>query len=261
MRSTEKGRSALRRDPVQRPRAKAQWPAENSQDEKRRTSTLRKSLLLQYAPMTEVQRIAFELVLHCWRRCYFLMRREAGLIRPLSKPETGDGTTSASTPEMSSLCGPNRQALRRAIKLLSLCKESIEANGRISEELTEELRKRLGEDFVALLTQWTPPNREAALLAHHLVEHRRTFGGSLPHFGKGECQAVLDPTQCQQMQGKLLEVTARHLEDVVYIFDVKAGAMANGLNSRPTVAGSFREAMQDLQRSVAWFRWLKRIGL
>jgi hypothetical protein len=230
-----------------------------SQQEKREVNALRERLFNELSPTTVLQQIAFDIVDHCQWRCREMMRSRTARSLSEQTKEERDGSTSDANPSMTRWYGADRQALRDGIRFLSQCKECFGANSKIPDQYRERLARYFGKDFLAALTQWTPPNRDAALLVHHLVEHSKTFGTPLPDLRKGECQAVLDPTQSQQMVTKLFDERIQHLRDLMQIFDLKVSAQGNSSNGR--VDDSFTAAMRDLQQAVGWFRWLKRRGL
>lgn len=220
-----------------------------------------KSLLLQLSPKTELQHEAYVQVCHCCRWVRFSMQQREELIR--KSGTAGDQSSlkdAETTPSMPWWYGANRKSLHDGIRFLDACQSVFNENGRIPEELLADLRRGFGDDYVAELTKWTPASYDAELLAEHLTLHAKTFGKPLPDLASGEHRVVFDPSQSRQMVKKLIDERRAHMKDLLLLKN-NVDPNRHAACSERTEPNSFTTAMRDLQRAVAWFKWLKRNNL
>jgi hypothetical protein len=225
-------------------------------------SALRKNLFAQLSPTTPLQHIAVETVLSCSWRCRLAIRLDAeSAAQFVGELPKAEGETNFETdPTVSRWYGESREALRTGIRFLSRCKEDFESFARIRDDWKEHMDRGWGEDLFADLKKWEPANRDALLLADHLVRHQRRFGGSLPNTTEGEPEVMPDPLLQKQMVSKLLTQEIRHLHALALITDQKVGVARGRLNGSVMGFEShyLKSAMHDLQRSVEWLKRLRR---
>jgi hypothetical protein len=228
---------------------------------------MRLGLEAQLQPSTTLRWLAFDYVVVCHWRCKLALRIE----RPQfarqfqdEQPENERGEAPDIDPVIECWYGSGRAATRAGILLLENAMEEFEANGAFREETKAFLTCGFGADFVRLLEEWKPMNRDAVLLADHLESQRKSFGevsntDVRTSSGLGEtAKVVLDPMQCQQMVGKLLEERRNILNELLIIaernmFEGKRGAVQScDFNPR-----FLADANRELQRALDRYLFLK----
>lgn len=243
-------------------------------EEKRELEILRRTLHPQLSPETVLQNVGFAEVLICIARCKLALRME---MRRVSRT-LGDGSTQQAQGDHAE--GPvgriewylsGKQELRDGIRLLEAVKEDFLNLGRIDEKWNVLLDRAFGPQLRELLTDWIPPNKDAALLANHLTRHARTFRQPLPRLeqergsgadGENNPKVILDPEQSKQMVIKLLEQEISVLWDLWRSSEQRAPDSDMAQNQVVDFAPRyFTTASRDLHRSVAWFTQLKKENL
>jgi hypothetical protein len=214
---------------------------------------VRKRIILQFSPATPLQKTAAD----CIVDASLHLETELSLRRKSREQKADDPTSGVPTVSSYSLGDP--ASIRNAIKYLALLMGECNEDPNLREKRREEISKVFGEQFLAELTEWTVPNWQACLLADHLTLHAKTFGRPLPPIPETGTKVLPDPKQMKDMMLKLLRQKMCHLQEHLQFSDLKQ----NGLHSFSSKceSGSFASALQDLQRSVAWLRWLKRHNL
>ena len=228
--------------------------------EKAEIKALRRQLLSELGPTTPLQDLAFDNVVSrswCWRSS---MRQDAEESRErTAEAKEQDGVGSDSEISMSRFYGADRATMLEAIRFLSMVLSDFERNGMLREEWKESLIKGFGDDFYADLTKWKSGNLDAILLANHLATHARVFRLPLPPI-KAAPEVVVDLEQNSQMVSKLLSQKLCHLREIVQLFDLKVKAVLAGrnLDSQRFPPSRTAMAMNELQRALQFFRYLKR---
>jgi hypothetical protein len=221
---------------------------------------MRKRILLQFSPATSLQKTAAD----CIVDASLHLETELSLRRKSREQEADDPTSGVPTVSSYSLWDP--ASIRNAIKYLAVLIGECDEFPYLHENRKEEISKLFGQEFVADLIEWTPPSWDAYLLADHLTKHAKTFRRPLPPETAAkvppdpkQMKDPPDPKQMKEMMLKLLHQKMCHLREHLQFSNSKQ----NGLHpvSSKRESGSFASALQDLQRSVAWLRWLKRHNL
>jgi hypothetical protein len=236
---------------------------------------MRLGLEAQLQPSTTLRWLAFDYVVVCHWRCKLALRIERPQFARQFQDEQSEnerGEAPDIDPVIEYWYGSGRAATRAGIRLLENAMEEFEANGAFREETKAFLTRGFGADFVRLLEEWKPMNRDAVLLADHLESKRKSFGEEFGEVsntdvrtssGLGEtAKVVLDPMQCQQMVGKLLEERRNILNELLIIaernmFEGKRGAVQScDFNPR-----FLADANRELQRALDRYFSLKDRGL
>jgi hypothetical protein len=232
-------------------------------EEKQELETIRETLHPQLSPDTVLQEVGFAQVLACIGRCKLAFRQEMRRVRPM----LDDGSTQRGQRELAEtpmartewyLSG--RQGLLEGMRLLETFKEEFLSLGRIDEK-NVVLDKAFGPRLRELLTEWTPSNKDAVMLADHLTRHARTFRRPLPcdQDGGNKREVILDPDQGQQMVLKLLEQQLCMLSDLWKSVEQCALDTGRAQNQAVDFAPRyFTTACRDLHRAVAWYTELKK---
>lgn len=246
-----------------------------SEAERPEFEEMRLGLEAQLQPSTTLQGLAFDYIVVChWRGKLALRLERPQFARQFQdeQPENERGDVPDMDPVIDCWYGSGRAATRAGICLLENAREEFEANGAFQEETKASLRRGFGPDFVRLLEGWKPMSRDAVLLADHLESQRKSFGeasSEMPNTdvrtssGLGEtAKVVLDPMQCQQMVGKLLEERRNILNELLIIaerntFEGKRGA-AQSFDFNPRFLA---DANRELQRALDRYFFLKDRGL
>jgi hypothetical protein len=242
--------------------------------EKRQLDTIRRHLQSQLLPQTVLQGIGLGRILTCIGRCKLALRQEMRHVRQLFGDSAAPQAQSAQ-PE-----GPvattdwylsGRQGLREGIRLLEAVKVAFLNLGRIDAQWHASLDKVFGPEFRQLLTQWTPSDETAVLLAHQLTEHAKRYDRSLPFSeqkpgsevdGEKTPKVILDPEQSKQMVLKLLELKSSQLSDFWKSSEQRASDSAKAQNDAVDFAPRyFTTAFRDLDRAVASYMKLKEENL
>ncbi len=242
--------------------------------EKRQLETIRRTLQPQLLPETVLQGIGFGRILTCIGRCKLAVRQEMRRVRQLFA-ESAAQPAQSEQPE-----GPvattdwylaGKQGLRDGIRLLETVKAEFLNLGRIDAQWHASLDKVFGPEFRQLLTQWTPPDETAVLLAHQLTEHAKLYDGPLPFSeqeqvsevdGEKTPKVILDPGQSKQMVFKLFELKSSLLSDLWKSSERRASESARAQNDAVDFAPRyFTTAFRDLDRAVASYMKLKEKNL
>jgi hypothetical protein len=240
-----------------------------SDREKRRLETIRRTLQPQLLPVTVLQGLGFGRILACVGRCKLALRQEMHRVRQLfgessaqQQSEQPEGPVAATDWYLS-----GRQGIRDGMRLLETVRADFQNLGRIDVRWHPLLDKAFGPQFRLLLTQWTPSDQSAVLLAHQLTEHAKLYGGSLPSSeqepvsevdGKKTPTVILDPEQSKQMILKLLEQEGSLLADLWKSSEQRASDSARAQNGAVDFTPRyFTTACCDLDRAVKSYMKLK----
>lgn len=220
---------------------------------------LREHLRSEFRPTTPLQELAFEEIVCCAWRCRMAIRLEMTRVIAFEKmedrvePELALATGTAL--ELEHWYGAGRQELRAATSFLKSLREGYLHLGRIPEDLREQLIRGFGPGFYEMLTEWIPPNIDAAIGAKFWAD-KGEFLGQDPSDSRRE-GVVLDPFQSQQMVTKLIDQQVMHLEAMARSFDLRSSLANQQQRAIEFAPRYFTTATRDLHRAVEWFTHLK----
>jgi hypothetical protein len=144
-------------------------------------------------------------------------------------------------------------------------KQDFEYLGRIDEKWNVVLDETFGPQLRQLLTQWAPPNSQAALLADMLDQKAKLFNKPLPSIpqDKNSPRVIVDPQQSTQMVINLLQLEANILVDLWKSSELRASeTAARGQNDAVDFAPRyFSTACRDLHRAIDRYMDLKKNNL
>jgi hypothetical protein len=233
-------------------------------EEKRQLEETRCRLQSQLTPTTELQHITFALIIACIGRCTLALRLEMRHISRL----LGAGDEQQTQPDQPSVPGgrpewylSGKQGLRYGLKILEDVKQEFLALGRIDERWDALLDGTFGPFLRQTLTEWVPPNKDAALLAEMLIKKSKTFNRPLPPRDpdKDGPEAILDPFQSQHMVIKLLELEQSMLSDLWASLDHRTSESARAQDAGVDFAPRyFSSASRDLHRAIDRYLNLKK---
>jgi hypothetical protein len=239
--------------------------------EKLEFETLRRTLHQQLSPETVLQEVAFAEVLVCIGRTKLALRMEMWRVSRI----LGDGSVQQAQGDHAEGLGARaewylsgRQGLREGIRLLENFKKDFLELGRIDERWNLPLDQAFGPLLREQLTHWMPSDPVAAMAAHQLTLHAKTYNMPLPPSldpqgragvdGENKLQVILDPDQGQQMVIKLLEQQLAMLSDLWKSANERASASEVPNQSIDFAPRYFTTAGRDLHRAVAWYTQLKK---
>jgi hypothetical protein len=236
------------------------------ENEKPEYAALQTALGKQYAPSTAMQQIGFERILCCAWRVKLSLRMEMRRLNAHLDLQTQQDPLAEGVEEKAEAprwYGFGRAELRAATRMLLALRADIQANGWIHrEQWKESLDKTFGSELYDLLTNWSPASIDDILMAEHLVAHAKTFGKPLPELdpGKGD-PAIGDPRSRWEMMVKLVDLKLQQLNDFRLLLE--GGAEGDSLSAASLDVGSryFTSASRDLERAVAWYEYIKQLGL
>ena len=219
---------------------------------------LRSELAAQLKPTSPLQEIGFEaIVSFCWR-CKLANRLEAKqyaaqLQRQEESSRTPQSNQQRHVPQW---YGTDRLTLRDSIRELKKIEDEFRDSGYFKEETKAYLTDTIGHDFVELLTDWIPMNKDVMMMAYHLVSHAQTFEVTSASGGPTPQNVVSDPQQSCQMVGKLLELRRHFLEEVLRLRDQMSnnGGVEARFEFNPRLLAATN---RDLHRAVDWFLHLR----
>jgi hypothetical protein len=233
-------------------------------EERKHWENVRRSLRAQLAPETVLQDLQFAVIMAWIGYCISGQRLDMRCISrllgqdssPQVEPEQTGGTGARIEWYLSS-----KQELRTGIRLLRQIQQEFLRLGRIEEKWYVPLDKAFGPQLRELLTQWTPSNSSAVMLAHHLVRHAEIFRRPLPppdqEEGGNKTEVVLDPEQSKQMVAKLFQVQESLLSDLWRSAEQRALSAVREQNVASDPPRHFSAACRNLDRAVERFRYLK----
>lgn len=245
-----------------------------NEEETGQFETLRRNLQPQLSPTTVLQYIGFGEIMACIGRCKLALRLEMHRVSRFfaqddaqqAQPDQPGGAGGRAEWYMS-----GRQGLREGMRLLEDVKQEFLSLGRIDQRWNVALDEAFGPRLRQLLTEWMPPNKSAAQLAHHLITHAETFRRPLPTLeqeqgpgaeGENTPKVILDPEQSKQMVIKLLELESSMLYDLLKSAEQRASDSARTQNDTVDFAPRyFSTACRDLHRAIDRYLELKKNNL
>jgi len=231
---------------------------------------MRKELDGQLHPESPLQRIAFDNIVCFTWQCKLAQRLDTvELVMQLGAIDNTEEEASKKGPNpLNKWYGMTDAGVRRGIEVLASLRDDIQNRGLLNFEHRWKgpIIEGFDAQFYDSLVQFGNINKDAMLLAEHLIAHRDTFGGKLPPLDSqgGETHTKSQPewsTMPQhlrlQMVITIVELKAQQLKDLLAIRGVSEVIMAT-TKSPPTY---FATVSRALQRAIRWFQELREQGL